>query len=93
MGRDALSNIPWHLTLELPGLTHYKVIIIIMRDSYPETRNFIFADKKNKNFYKIAVVSLLLLFILLIVFSEFIIPDTYTAQLSKFQCQQSDGTL
>lgn len=44
-----------------------------------EIKNFIYADKKNKNFYKIAVVTLLLLFILLIIFSEFIVPDTYTA--------------
>ena len=53
-----------------------------MNPQNPENKNFIYADKKNKNFYKIAVVSLLLVFILLIIFAEFIVPDTYTVQLS-----------
>jgi hypothetical protein len=49
-----------------------------MNTQAPDLRNFIYADKKNRNFYKIAVVVLLVLFILLIIFAEFIIPDTYT---------------
>lgn len=45
-----------------------------------------FSDRKRKNFYKILIISFIVLVILIVIISQLFIPESYTVSLSNFEC-------